>query len=190
MVHGILRGCPGEPRQDTAEILCVDVASIGSRELKQTRTATATWGTRKKTVYVFLTSLQLCLFLTWLKFLPFLPKFYCFIVSNYWRATVVICQNDVHVLTTTSKWSNWSRTWGKTTPRSCQFHIFTCSFCFLQLVLLFHWRCRCRLPYWCLSSLVSQCQRNNIEAEITFHFACKIRFSYAQFILERNKCLQ
>ena len=30
------------------------------------------------------------------------------------------------------KWSNWSRTWGTTTPRSCQFHIFTCSFCLLQ----------------------------------------------------------
>ena len=34
----------------------------------------------------------LCLFLSWLKFLPFLPKFYCFIVSKYERATVVISQ--------------------------------------------------------------------------------------------------
>ena len=75
-------------------------------------------------------------------------------VSNYRTATVVISQTDAHVLTTTSKWSNWSRTWGTTTPRSCQFHIFTCRFCLLQLVLLFHWRCRRGLPSWRLSSLI------------------------------------
>ena len=34
-------------------------------------------------------SLQLCLFLSWLKFIPFLPKFYCFIFSTDGRATVV-----------------------------------------------------------------------------------------------------
>ena len=56
---------------------------------------------QEKTVSLFLTSLQLCLFLSWLKFLPFLPKFYCFVVSNYWRVTVIISQNDAHVLTTT-----------------------------------------------------------------------------------------
>ena len=71
-----------------------------NRELKQNRTARAMWGTRKR-LFVFLMSLQLCLFLSWLKFLPFLPKFYCFIVSNYGRATVVISQNDVRVLSTT-----------------------------------------------------------------------------------------
>ena len=55
-----------------------------------------------------------------------------------------------YVLTTTWKWSNWlnfgRRTWGTTTPRSCQFYIFTCSFRLLQLVLLFHWRSRPDLP--------------------------------------------
>ena len=55
---------------------------------------------QEKTVSVFLTSLQVCSFLS-CNFLPFLPKFYCFIVSNYGRATVVISQNDAHVLTTT-----------------------------------------------------------------------------------------
>ena len=49
---------------------------------------------------------------------------------------MVISQNDAHVLTTTEKWSNWSRTWGTRTSRSCQFHIFTCFFCLLQLVFL------------------------------------------------------
>ena len=44
---------------------------------------------------------QLCLFLNWLRFLQFLPKFYRLIVSNYRRATVVISQNDAHVPTTT-----------------------------------------------------------------------------------------
>ena len=39
-----------------------------------------------------------------------------------------------------------------TTPRSCQFHIFTCSFCLLQLVL-FYRRCRRHLPSWCFTSL-------------------------------------
>ena len=78
-------------------------APLGS--LKQTRTATATWATRKNrlrisNVFATLPIPNLA------QFLPFLSKFYCFIVSNYWRATVVISQNDAHVLTTTSKWSN------------------------------------------------------------------------------------
>ena len=46
------------------------------REVEQTGSTTATWEARK-TVSIFLTSFQLSLFLTWLKFLPFLPKFYC-----------------------------------------------------------------------------------------------------------------
>ena len=45
------------------------------------------------------------------------------------------------------------------TPRSSQFHIFTCSFCLLQLVLWFHGRCpRRRLPSWCSSSLIMALQ--------------------------------
>ena len=67
-------------------------SSVANRELKQNRTATATWGTRKRLFPRISESLQLCLFLSWLKFLPFLPKFYCFIVSKYERATVVISQ--------------------------------------------------------------------------------------------------
>ena len=62
---------------------------------------------QEKTVSIFLTSLQLSLFLTWLKFLPCLPRSIAFIVSNYGRATVVISQNDVHVLSTTWKCSNF-----------------------------------------------------------------------------------
>ena len=91
---------------------------------------------QEKTVSVFLTLLQLCLFLSYLKFLPFPPKFYCFILSNYGRVTMVNSQNDAHVLTTTEKWSNWSRTWGTTTPRSCQFTYSRAAFSFLQLVQL------------------------------------------------------
>ena len=34
------------------------------------------------------------------------------------------------------KWSIWSRTWGTTAPISCQFHIFTCSFCLRAAVTL------------------------------------------------------
>ena len=79
---------------------------------------------QEKTVSVFPTSLQLCLFLTW-------PKFYCFIVSNYWRATVVISQNDAHVLTTTSKWSKREAR----PPRDHVNFTYSCiSFCLVQLV--------------------------------------------------------
>ena len=35
------------------------------------------------------------------------------------------------------KMNNWSRKSGATTPISCQFHMFTCSFCLLQLVNCF-----------------------------------------------------
>ena len=50
--------------------------SQGIREPKQTRTATAMPGARKDyCISLFLASLQLCIFVSWLKFLPFLPKF-------------------------------------------------------------------------------------------------------------------
>ena len=137
-----------------------------TRELKQTRTATATWGSRKRLFPYFWRLCNSAYSYLGSNLFRFCQSFYCFIVSNYGRATVVISQNNAHVLATTCKWSNWSRTWGTTTPRSCQFHIFTCSFCFLQLVLLFHWRhvnvtsmtasCRRGLPSWCLSSPLFQ----------------------------------
>ena len=130
----------------------ISAYSSHNRELKQTRTATATWGARKRLFPYFWRLCNSAYSYRGSNFFRFCQSFYCFIVSNYGRATVLISQNDAHVLTTTCKWSNWSRTWGTTTPRSCQFHIFTCSFCFLQLVLLFHWRCRRGLPSWCLSS--------------------------------------
>ena len=68
-----------------------------------------------KTVAVFLTSLQLCLFLSRLKFFRLCQSS----IASDWYS-----QNDAHV-------------WGTTTPRSCQFHIFTCSFCLQQLVNCF-----------------------------------------------------
>ena len=104
------------------------------RELKQTRTATATRGARKGLFPYFWRLWNSAYSYRGSNFLCFCRSFCCLIVSNYRRATVVVSQNDAPVLTTTQKWSNWSRTWGTTTPRSCQFHIFTCSFCLLQLV--------------------------------------------------------
>ena len=104
------------------------------RELKQTRTATATPGARKRLFPYFWRLCNSAYSYRGSNFLRFCQSFCCFIVSNYRRATVVVSQNDAPVLTTTQKWSNWSRTWGTTTPRSCQFHMFTCSFCLLQLV--------------------------------------------------------
>ena len=47
---------------------------------------------QEKTVSAYFWRFCNCLFLSWLKFLPFLPKFYCFIVSKHERATVVISQ--------------------------------------------------------------------------------------------------
>ena len=101
---------------------------------EQTRTATATRGARKRLFPYFWRLCNSAYSYRGSNFLRFCQRFCCFIVSNYRRATVVVSQNDAPVLTTTQKWSNWSRTWGTTTPRSSQFHIFTCSFCLLQLV--------------------------------------------------------
>ena len=40
----------------------------------------------------------------------------------------------IHLLSTTWQWwSNWSRMWGTTTPRSCQFHISMCSSIFYNI---------------------------------------------------------
>ena len=69
------------------------------------------------------------------------------------RLSVVISRDDVLVLSTTWKWRIRSRTWGTTAPRSCQFHIFTCSFCLLQLVLfhkvMLHWSiCNANLQWF------------------------------------------
>ena len=111
-----------------------DVPDFNIRELQQTRTATATRGARKRVFPYFWRLCNSAYSYRGSNFLRFCQSFCCFIVSNYRRATVVVSQNDAPVLTTTQKWSNWSRTWGTTTPRSCQFHIFTCSFCLLQLV--------------------------------------------------------
>ena len=117
---------------------CVNIyrRQAHNRELKQTRTATATatQGARKRLFPYFWRLCNSAFSYRASNFLRFCQSFCCFIVSNYRRATVVVSQNDAPVLTTTQKWSNWSRTWGTTTPRSCQFHIFTCSFCLLQLV--------------------------------------------------------
>ena len=81
------------------ELHCHTIGSLSKLGQRQQREEPG------KNVSIFLTFLPLCLFVTWLKLLPFLPKFYCFIVSNYGRATVAISQNDVHVLTTTWKWA-------------------------------------------------------------------------------------
>ena len=124
--------------------------SLGS--LKQTRTATATWGARKRLFRYFWGLCNSACSYLGSNFFRFCQSFYCFNVSNYGRATVVISRNDAHVLTTTYKWSNWSRTWGTTTPRSCQFHIFTCGLLFsaISLIVSLSGRCRRGRPSWSL----------------------------------------
>ena len=78
---------------------CVRLKNI--RELKQTRTATATRRARKRLFPYFWGLCNSAYFNLGSNFFCFCQSFYCFIVFNYGRAAVVISQNDAHVLTTT-----------------------------------------------------------------------------------------
>ena len=103
--------------------------------------------------FLFLTSLQLCLFLSWLKFLPFLPKFFCFVVSNYERATVVIFQNDVRVLSTkVQHLKSHVRHDGPEIMSISHIHVLLLS---SAISLIVSRRYRRGLSSWCLSSLKS-----------------------------------
>ena len=126
-------------------------SSIKNRELKQTRTTTATWGARKMLFPYFWRLCNSAHSYIGSNVFRFCQSFYCFIASNYRRATVVISQNDAYVLTTTLKWSNWSRTWG-TIKSISHIHVLLLSRAITLIVSLTlpSWS---RAP-WCLSSLI------------------------------------
>ena len=94
VLHAVWCNISGEAAREIWNWSLLGIEGFSSLKLKATgykKRCLDNVRNQVKNVYVFLTSLQLCPFLTWLNFLPFLPKFYCFRrFYNYRRATVII----------------------------------------------------------------------------------------------------